>query len=160
MSTPHDPPATFRFNKLRTTGGSSRLTLVKAAVERADVDPRPPRPELAHLPAAPGVWLALEVARHPSQTRRVAVRAAVSDCFDPEEPLVGEFPVTLKGKLGSAVTLVPSDLVDRIGLEAGTRVTTVAVGPGALLLVTAEVVDADPAAVAEAIDRAREAIGA
>lgn len=158
VASTHDPPEVYRYNKLRTTGGSSRLTLVKAAVDRADVDPRPPRLELAHLPAAPGVWLALDVARYPAQTDRVAVRSAVSEAIETEGPIVGEFPVTLQGKLGSAVTLVPSDLVDRIDLESGTPVTTVALGPGALLLVAADVVEGEREAVGTAIEWAREAV--
>ena len=158
MPPPHEPPDTFRFNTLRTTGGSTRLTLVKAAVQEAGIEPRPPRPELAHLPAAPGVWLALDVDRHSEQARRVAVRTAVSEAFGVESPIVGEFPVELQGKLGSAVTLVPRQLVDRAALESGTPVTTIAVGPGALLFVIQPVVDAEPAAVTAAIAAAREAL--
>lgn len=158
MAAPHDPPETFRFNKLRTTGGSTRLTVVKEAVEGAGIEPRPPRPELAHLPAAPGVWLALDVERYPSQTDRVAIRSAVSDRFPTGEPLVGEFPVELQGKLGSAVTLVPRQLVDRADLEPGERVTAVALHPGALLFLTRTVVEADPDGPAAAIRAARETI--
>jgi hypothetical protein len=158
VSAPHDPPETFRFNTLRSTGGSTRLTLVKAAVDAAGIDPRPPRPELAHLPAAPGVWLAFAVEEFPSQAERVAVRAAVSEALDSEAPVVGEFPVALQGKLGSAVTLVPRELVDRADLDLGQDVTTVSLGNGALLFVTKAVINDDPDAIDAIVQAARAAL--
>lgn len=158
MSAPHDPPETFRFNKLRSTGGSTRLTLVKDAVDQADIDPRPPRPELAHLPVAPGVWLAFDVQRHPSQAERVAVRTTVSEALGSEASVVGEFPVALQGKLGSAVTLVPRELVDRADLEVGEDVTTIALGPGALLFATRAVINGTGEEIAAGIRAARSAL--
>lgn len=149
-----------RANKLRTTGGSHRLTLVKGAVDEADIDTRPPRPTLAHLPAGPGVWLAFDVELYPSQRDRVAARAAVSNRFEPTEPVVGEFPVELRGKLGSAVTRVPGELLDRVGLKTGNEVATIAVAPGALLVIDASTVVDRPVAVAEAIEAAHTALPA
>ena len=149
---------TARTNKLRTTGGSHRLTLVKAAVDEAGIDPRPPRPTLAHLPAGPGVWLAFDVDQYPSQRDRVAARAAVSDLFEPAEPIVGEFPIQLRGKLGSAVTRVPGELLDRVGLQTGDGVATIAVAPGALLVVAASVAGERPEEVAAAAEAARAAL--
>lgn len=158
MSAPHDPPETFRFNKLRSTGGSTRLTLVKDAVDQADIDPRPPRPELAHLPAAPGVWLAFAVERHPSQADRVAVRTAVTEALGSEAPIVGEFPVDLQGKLGSAVTLVPRQLVERADLDVGEDVTTISLGTGALLFATRDVINGDPDEIPAGIRAAKTAL--
>lgn len=158
MSAPHDPPETFRFNKLRSTGGSTRLTLVKDAVDRAAIDPRPPRPELAHIPAAPGVWLAFAVERHSSQADRVAVRTAVSRALGSDAVIVGEFPVELQGKLGSAVTLVPRELVDRAELAGDEDVTTTALGPGALLFATRQVTTDNPDGIAAGIRGARSAV--
>lgn len=152
--------ASARTNKLRTTGGSHRLTLVKSAVDEAGIDTRPPRPTLAHLPAGRGVWLAFDVDRYPSQRDRVAARAAVTERFEPTEPVVGEFPVELRGKLGSAVTRVPGELLDRVGLETGDEVATVAVAPGALLVVAAWTAADRPDAVAGAVEAAHAVLPA
>lgn len=155
MSALHDPPEEFQFNKLRKTGGSYRLTLVKPAVDEANIDPRPPRPELVHLPTAPCAWLGIDLEAHPVQTERVAARSAVTEELDPGIPMAGEFPVSLKGKLGSAVTRVPPDVVDRLDLETGTGVTTIAITDGALLFVTEDVVEETPGRVLDAVAAAR-----
>jgi hypothetical protein len=154
----HDPPVSFRFNKLRTTGGSYRLTLVKSAVDAAEVDPRPPRPELAHLPAARGAWLGIDIERHPDQRGRVAAREAVTVEFAPGASMVGEYPVPLRGKLGSAVTRIPGEIIDRLDLETGDQLTTIAIADGALLFVTQGLVESAPADVAAAIAGARVAL--
>lgn len=155
VSATHDPPEDFQFNKLRQTGGSYRLTLVKPAVDRANIDPRPPRPELVHLPASPCAWLGIDLEAHPSQSDRVAAREAVTDKLAPGTPMAGECPVSLKGKLGSAVTRVPQDVVDRLDLETGNRVTTITITDGALLFVTERVIEDSPETVLEAVAAAR-----
>jgi antitoxin component of MazEF toxin-antitoxin module len=155
MSTAHDPPRTYGFNKLRTTGGSYRLTLVKAAVNRATIEVRPPRPVLAHLPAAPGAWIAVDPALHESQPTRVEARVAVTGAFEPEYLAVGEFPVHLQGKVGSAVTRIPGEVVERVEVETGDQVTTIALGHGAVLLVAQRLVSSRPEAVVEATTAGR-----
>lgn len=77
MTGTHDPPDSYGFNKLRESGGSNRLTLVKSAVEAADLDPRPPRPVLALIPVGAGTWVRFDVDRYDSQRARVAVRHAL-----------------------------------------------------------------------------------
>ena len=155
MSTAHDPPRTYAFNKLRTTGGSYRLTLVKAAVNQAAIEVRPPRPVMAHLPAAPGAWIAVDPTVHDSQRTRVAARAAVTAKLAPEYAAVGEFPVHLQGKVGSAVTRVPGEVVERVEVQAGDQLTTIALGPGAVLLVAQRLVSSSPETVAEATAEGR-----
>lgn len=134
----HDPPDAYRFNKLRDSSGSHRLTLVKAAIEAAEIDVEPPRPVFAHLPAGEGVWLGFDLERYGSQRTRVAVRRAVTAELDPDARVVGEFPVPMRGKLGSAVVTLPSRLVEEAGLREAERVTAVAVAPGLLLFLTKE----------------------
>lgn len=147
-----------RFNKLRTTGGSSRLTLVKGAVDEAGIDPRPPRPTLGHLPAGPGVWLAFDLEQYPSQSDRVAARVAVSEALGIDESIVGEFPVELRGKLGSAVTRVPGELVERVDVSVGERLAVIAVAEGALLVAAERVVDEQSGAIERAVDAAQTAL--
>lgn len=158
MSASHDPPETYRFNKLRSTGGSARLTLVKAAVDRAEIDARPPRPVFAHLPAAPGAWLAADVDVYESQRRRVEARAAVTGQLATDFSAVGEFPIHLKGKLGSAVTRVPKGVLDHANLEVGEEITAIAVGSGAVLLLTKQVVYDDLHDIEETIAAARTSL--
>lgn len=146
----------IRTNKLRTTGGSFRLTLVKGAVDKAGIDPRPPRPTLAHLPAAPGAWLAFDVDRYPSQRDRVAVRAAVTERLAPETTIVGEFPVELRGKLGSAVTRVPGELLEAVDIAAGDELANTAIGTGCILVLCKSSVTVDPEIISDAIEAARE----
>ena len=136
MANGHNPPADFQFNKLRTAGGSHRLTLVKAAVEQAKIDVGPPRPTIAHIPVGDGVWVGFDVDRYPSQLNRVRIRSQITNSFSPESTVVGEFPVPLQGKLGSAVTLVPKQLVESLESDTDVRVTTVALTPGLLLFAT------------------------
>lgn len=154
----HDPPDDYRFNKLRTVGGSYRLTLVKAAVDNGEIDPGPPRPVFAHIPASEGVWVGFEATRFDSQRDRVAVREAVTAALDGDEPVVGEFPVAIRGKLGSAVMRVPQQLAERVDMDVGARITTVAVAPGLVLFATEDRIDADEAQFAAAIEAARRAV--
>jgi hypothetical protein len=154
----HEPPADYRFNKLRDSGGSYRLTLVKDAVERADIDPRPPRPELANIPAGDGAWVGFDVDRYGSQQTRVEVRRAVTAELAPGERIVGEYPVSIRGKLGSAVILVPRQLIDALALETAERMTTIALAPGALLFVTEAKATASEPDVEAAIEAARSAV--
>lgn len=154
----HEPPEDYRFNKLRDSGGSYRLTLVKAAVERADIDPRPSRPELANIPAGDGAWVGFDVDRYGSQRTRVDVRRAVTAELSPGKRIVGEYPVSIRGKLGSAVILVPRQLIDTLGLETAGRVTTIALAPGVLLFVTEAKAKASKSDLRAAIEAARSAV--
>lgn len=158
MAGAHDPPEAYRFNKLRDSGGSYRLTLVKDAVERADVDIKPPRPELANIPAGDGAWVGFDTDRYGSQRTRVDVRRAVTAELAPRARIVGEYPVSVRGKLGSAVILVPKQLVDALGLEAAERVTSIAVAPGVLLFVTEEKATAPDTDIESALESARRAV--
>lgn len=152
VSPTHNPPETYRFNKLREAGGSIRLTLVKAALETADVDPRPPRPLFAHIPAGDGVWLAFDVEQYESQQTRVRARSALTAKIPGDSHVVGEYPISLRGKLGSGVTIVPKRLADTVGVTVGDDVTTIAVGPGVLLFVAEQQVSAlDVGSTLEAI---------
>lgn len=158
MSTDHAPPETYRFNKLRESSGSHRVTLVKAAVEAADVNPGPPRPVFANLPVGEGAWVAFDVSRYDSQVQRVRARRAATAELAPGTSVVGEFPVSIRGKLGSVVVLVPKQLVEALDLETAEQVTTVAIAPSAFLFLTASRVDAADGEIATAIEAAREAI--
>lgn len=152
----HDPPDEYRYNKLREVGGSFQLTMVKAAVDDAEIDSGPPRPVFAHIPAAPEVWVAFDVDRYASQRHRVQVRTAVTDELAPGTTVVGEFPVAIRGKLGSAVTRVPQRLAERAGLERPAQITTIALAPGAVLLASEAEVEAAGDELAAAILAARE----
>lgn len=156
MTTEEAPPADYRFNKLRKTGGSHRLTLVKTAVREADLDPGPPRPVLAHIPAANGTWVAFHIRRYPSQQRRVRLRQAVTDELAANQPIVGEYPVELRGKLGSAITLVPKQLVDAVDIRTRDQVTTIAIAPEAVLFISEGATDAAGDRLRSAIDTARK----
>ncbi|MFW6435511.1 MAG: hypothetical protein ACOCY1_03950 [Halovenus sp.] len=158
MSGKHDPPATYQFNKLRESSGSYRVTLVKDAIEEAEIDTTPPRPVFAHIPAAEGSWIGFDVERYDSQRTRVAVRHAVTAELDSGMQIVGEFPVPLRGKLGSAVLTLPSQLIDGADLRSAERVTTIAVAPGLVLFVTEATVTDPEADVASALDRARQTL--
>lgn len=152
VSPSHDPPESYRYNKLRKAGGSTRLTLVKSAVDTAGIDTRPPRPLVAHIPAGDGVWIAFEVDEYGSQQLRVRTRTALTAELSGDRKIVGEYPVPLRGKLGSAVTLVPKRLAETVGIEIGDQISTVAVTSGVLLLLEEErVSELDVAAVLEAI---------
>lgn len=156
----HDPPDEFRYNKLREVGGSYQLTLVKTAVDAAEIDSSPPRPVFAHIPAARGAWVAFDVDRYAAQRHRVRVRTAVTDELAPETTVVGEFPVAIRGKLGSAVTRVPQRLAERAGLERPAQITTIALGPGAVLVATQARVEAAGDELAAAIEAARQRLDA
>lgn len=136
VSPQHDPPASCQFNKLRKAGGSKRLTLVKAAVDAAGIESSPPRPLLAHIPAGDGIWLAFDTDQFESQCERVEIRTGLSEHVSPSEQIVGEYPVFLRGKLGSSVTIVPKRLSDSVGVAVEDQITTIAVGTGMLLFLT------------------------
>lgn len=155
MTGSYGPPESFGFNKLRKSSGSHRLTLVKEAVRAAEIDPRPPRPVLALLPVSDGAWVGCDVDRHASQRARVDVRHALTAELAPETDVVGEYPVTVRGKLGSALLILPKQLVDTLYLESQERVTTVPVVAGCLLFAT-ESLAADPETdLGAALDAAR-----
>lgn len=158
MTGRHDPPAAYQFNKLRESGGSYRVTLVKDAVDAAEIETRPPSSVFAQIPACDGVWVGFDISRYESQRTRVAVRHAVTAELDPDARVVGEFPVPLRGKLGSAVLTLPSQLLDEADLRAAERVTTIAVAEGLVLFVT-EATATDPeTGVASALERARQTL--
>jgi antitoxin component of MazEF toxin-antitoxin module len=138
VSPSHDPPESYQFNKLRDAGGSTRLTLVKSAVDTAGIAPRPPRPQVAHIPAGDGVWLAFDVDQYDSQQTRVEARKALTAQLPGDSRIVGEYPVSLRGKLGSAVTIVPKELAETVGIEIGDQISTVAVTSGVLLFLEEE----------------------
>ncbi len=131
----------YEFNTLRTVGGSVRLTLLKDAAVAAEIDVAPPRPTLVHLPAAPGVWLGCILAQYPSQRERVRLRGVVTDTLATDMTIVGEYPVDLRGKVGSTVTSVPPALVERLGLEVGEGITTLPIAPGLVLFVSEPAID-------------------
>lgn len=145
----------YQYNKLRTVGGSHRLTLVKGAVDDAVVDVKPPRPTFAFLPAAQGTWVGFDIDHFDSQRERVHIRAAITDTFDPDMNLVGEYPVDLRGKVGSTVARIPSELVQLLELEVGDRITTISLAKGALLFVREMIVQSSGTAVERAIGAAR-----
>lgn len=154
----HDPPEAYQFNNLRKAGGSNRLTLVKASVENADIDPSPPRPRFAQIPAGGGVWIGFDIARYESQLDRVRIRHAVTEALLSDTRIVGEYSVPIQGKLGSAVILVPRQLVETLDLDSADRVTNIAIAPGILLFVTETKSTESPAAIETAIDAARQAV--
>lgn len=158
MTGKHDPPTSYRFNKLRKSSGSYRVTLVKDAVEAANIDTTPPRPVFANLPVGGGVWIGFDIDRYTSQRTRVAVRHAVTTELDPDARIVGEFPVPLQGKLGSAVVTLPSQLVDETDLHTAERVTTIAIAPDLVLFVTEAKATASDVDMRSALDRARQTL--
>jgi hypothetical protein len=155
MTPDHDPPESYRFNKLRESGGSYRLTLVKAAVDATGIDPKPPRQVLALLPVGPGVWIGFDVAHRESQLDRVRARSVATAELDPGARVVGEYPVRVRGKLGSAVVLVPRELVDALALDDAEQATTVAVGPATLLFATERRIDDSDGELAAACEAVR-----
>lgn len=158
MTESSGPADSYGFNKFRKSSGSHRLTLVKAAVQAAEIDPRPPRPVLALLPVADRAWVGFEVDRYDSQRDRVDVRYALTETLANDTHVIGEFPVTVRGKLGSALILLPKGLVDTLDLTVGDRVTTVPVATGCLLFVT-ESMATDPDTDLEAgLAAARDAL--
>lgn len=138
MSPSNDLPETFQFNKLRDAGGSTRLTLVKSAVAAANIDPKPPRPLIAHIPAGDGIWLGFDVDQYESQQTRVDARTALTAELPGDNRIVGEYPVPLTGKLGSSVTLIPKGLADTVSVSVEDCITTVPVTSGVLLFIQEE----------------------
>lgn len=136
MTDTDDTPESFGFNKLRKSSGSHRLTIVKDAVQAAEIDPRPPRPVLALLPVCDGAWIGFDVDRHDSQRARVRVRHTLTAALAPDTQVVGEYPVAVRGKLGSALLILPKQLIDTLDLEVQERVTTIPVVTGCLLFAT------------------------
>lgn len=127
-------------------------------MDAADIEITPPRPMVAFLPVATGAWMGFEVDRYPSQLERVRVRTAVTRAVGSEADVVGEFPVALRGKVGSVVTLVPKSLVGSVDLSIGDRITTIAVAPGLLLFVTESLIEESETDMAGAIEAARNAL--
>jgi hypothetical protein len=156
MAPSHDPPDSFKYNTVREAGGSTRLTMLKAAVDEADIDPSPPRPVFAHIPAAEGIWLAFAVDAYDSQLTRVQVRTALTEAVSPETRIVGEYPIPVTGKLGSAITLVPKRLAEAIDLSIDDGVTTIAVAPELLLFATEDRIASMD--VEAALDATRDAL--
>lgn len=128
------------------------MTLVKAAAESAKIDPDPPRPTFAYIPVCDGSWLGFEVAYYDSQLNRVQIRAKISDILSPETRIVGEYPVKIRGKLGSSVTLIPRKLVEAVDLSMDDSVTVITLARGLILFVTKQKISSSQTKIEDVLD--------